>query len=146
MVAAAALSLVKRLAQLHAGTVEACSDGPGLGSEFVVRFPALHASSSPGLVLASNESSATSRPLASAGGRSSWTAIIAGRLGATVGKPHERIALASRPPSVAVPVTDPPTIDSSNEVVVDAPAFRERTQQRDRDQQHEREHEQRFHR
>jgi signal transduction histidine kinase len=54
------LSLVKRLAQLHDGTVEAYSDGPGLGSEFVVRFPALHATSSPGLLLASNDSRAGS--------------------------------------------------------------------------------------
>jgi CheY-like chemotaxis protein len=33
------LSLVKRLVGLHDGTVEALSDGPGLGSEFVVRLP-----------------------------------------------------------------------------------------------------------
>jgi PAS domain S-box-containing protein len=33
------LSLVQRLVELHGGTVEARSEGPGLGSEFVVRFP-----------------------------------------------------------------------------------------------------------
>ncbi len=34
------LSLVKQFVELHGGRVEARSDGPGLGSEFVVRLPA----------------------------------------------------------------------------------------------------------
>jgi len=34
------LSLVKRLVEMHGGSVEARSDGPGQGSEFVVRLPA----------------------------------------------------------------------------------------------------------
>jgi CheY-like chemotaxis protein/two-component sensor histidine kinase len=33
------LTLVKRLVELHGGFVEAKSDGPGMGSEFVVRLP-----------------------------------------------------------------------------------------------------------
>ncbi|MFO0847587.1 MAG: PAS domain-containing protein [Gemmataceae bacterium] len=33
------LSIVKKLAEMHGGTVEARSGGPGLGSEFVVRLP-----------------------------------------------------------------------------------------------------------
>jgi PAS domain S-box-containing protein len=34
------LTLVRRLVEMHGGTVAAHSDGPGLGSEFVVRLPA----------------------------------------------------------------------------------------------------------
>ncbi len=33
------LTLVKRLVEMHGGTIEAHSDGPGRGSEFVVRMP-----------------------------------------------------------------------------------------------------------
>jgi signal transduction histidine kinase len=35
------LRLVKQLVELHGGNVQAFSDGPGRGSEFVVRLPAL---------------------------------------------------------------------------------------------------------
>jgi signal transduction histidine kinase len=35
------LALVRSLVQMHGGTVEACSPGRGLGSEFVVRLPCL---------------------------------------------------------------------------------------------------------
>jgi CheY-like chemotaxis protein len=33
------LTLVDRLVKLHGGRIEACSEGPGHGSEFVVRLP-----------------------------------------------------------------------------------------------------------
>ena len=43
------LTLVKQLVELHGGTVEARSDGPGKGSEFIVRLPALAAAGGPGV-------------------------------------------------------------------------------------------------
>ena len=33
------LTLVRRLVEMHGGSVEARSDGPGKGSEFIVRLP-----------------------------------------------------------------------------------------------------------
>jgi signal transduction histidine kinase/DNA-binding response OmpR family regulator len=39
------LSLVRRLVEMHGGTVEVASDGPGQGSEFAVRLP--HAGTAP---------------------------------------------------------------------------------------------------
>jgi PAS domain S-box-containing protein len=44
------LSLVKRLVELHQGTVAVQSDGPGRGSEFIVELPALPLGSLPPLV------------------------------------------------------------------------------------------------
>ncbi|MFL5243138.1 MAG: ATP-binding protein [Gemmataceae bacterium] len=35
------LNLVRGLVEMHGGRVEACSDGPGKGSEFIVRLPVL---------------------------------------------------------------------------------------------------------
>ena len=37
------LTLVRHLVELHGGTVEAVSDGPGCGSEFIVRLPVTQA-------------------------------------------------------------------------------------------------------
>ena len=42
------LTLVRSLAQLHGGTVTVASDGPGRGSEFVVRLPCLPPQAPPG--------------------------------------------------------------------------------------------------
>jgi CheY-like chemotaxis protein len=41
------LTLVKQLIELHGGTVEARSAGPGQGSEFVIKLPALLTTGSP---------------------------------------------------------------------------------------------------
>jgi signal transduction histidine kinase/ActR/RegA family two-component response regulator len=41
------LTLVRRIAELHGGSVEAASEGPGRGSTFTVRLPALPVPSSP---------------------------------------------------------------------------------------------------
>ena len=41
------LTLVKRLVELHGGTVEARSDGPGKGSEFIARLPRVPARKAP---------------------------------------------------------------------------------------------------
>jgi PAS domain S-box-containing protein len=50
------LTLVRRLVEMHGGRVEAQSDGPGRGSEFIVRLPAAVADNSTGSDAAVGES------------------------------------------------------------------------------------------
>jgi CheY-like chemotaxis protein len=54
------LSLVRGLVDMHGGNVEARSEGPGCGSEFIVRLPLLHAT---GPAVAPPEREATATPL-----------------------------------------------------------------------------------
>jgi signal transduction histidine kinase len=49
------LMLVRRLVEMHGGAVSAFSDGPGQGSEFVVRLPALGAENVPAPLLPASE-------------------------------------------------------------------------------------------
>jgi signal transduction histidine kinase/CheY-like chemotaxis protein len=44
------LTLVKRLVEMHGGSVEACSDGAGRGSEFVVRLPLVEDAAAVGVI------------------------------------------------------------------------------------------------
>lgn len=56
------LTLVRSLVAMHGGTVEAHSDGPGRGSEFVVRLPTLSGHEKPGGVRTATAPSAGSIP------------------------------------------------------------------------------------
>jgi PAS domain S-box-containing protein len=53
------LTLVKRLVEMHGGSVEARSEGPGRGSEFVVRLPAVLEHPHPDLPGGADEAGAT---------------------------------------------------------------------------------------
>jgi PAS domain S-box-containing protein len=56
------LTLVKRLIELHGGSVSAASEGPGMGSEFTIRIPALVEGPAPeGEVRAASASAARRR-------------------------------------------------------------------------------------
>jgi PAS domain S-box-containing protein len=56
------LTLVKRLVEMHGGSVEARSDGPGKGSEFTVRLPVAMASASHQPQLTKDEGENTAAP------------------------------------------------------------------------------------
>ena len=55
------LSLARKLVELHLGTIEVHSDGPGTGSEFIVTLPALDAepTAAPGAAVDASESRVT---------------------------------------------------------------------------------------
>jgi PAS domain S-box-containing protein len=55
------LSLVKRIAEMHGGSVQAFSAGPGRGSEFIVRLPAVQARSAPGRLVNADAASPAKR-------------------------------------------------------------------------------------
>jgi CheY-like chemotaxis protein len=55
------LTLVRRIAELHGGSVEAASDGPGCGSTFTVRLPAMAAPPAPGAPAARSSSNGSRR-------------------------------------------------------------------------------------
>ena len=55
------LTLVRRLVEMHGGTVEARSDGPGRGSEFIVRLPVLKVAQQAAPVLGGESATATAR-------------------------------------------------------------------------------------
>ena len=61
------LALVRGLVELHQGTVEARSDGPGRGSEFIVRLPVSPMAADPSVETADSENSA--QPAAATGVR-----------------------------------------------------------------------------
>lgn len=60
------LTLVRSLVDLHQGTIQAASDGPGLGSEFTLRLPERKA---PRLAAVAREATVTREAVAAAGSR-----------------------------------------------------------------------------
>jgi CheY-like chemotaxis protein len=56
------LSLVKGLVELHGGSVEARSEGPGKGSEFAVRLPVVDGTTAPQTPQPAGGEKATARP------------------------------------------------------------------------------------
>lgn len=87
------LTLVRRLAELHGGSVEAYSAGPGQGSEFIVRLPALRAPAE------TNDGQSLPRPSA-VGGRSFRVLVIDDNVDAA-----ESLALVLRSAGHEVAVT-----------------------------------------
>ncbi len=57
------LALVRQLAEMHGGSVEASSEGPGCGSSFTIRLPLVAAPLVPDVVEHSSANAATSRAL-----------------------------------------------------------------------------------
>jgi signal transduction histidine kinase len=56
------LALVRTLVELHGGVVSVASDGPGRGSEFIVRLPLMESESNGSVDAANDEASSDSTP------------------------------------------------------------------------------------
>lgn len=57
------LALVRRLVELHGGSVQASSDGPGRGSEFLVTLPVLRVGKMPEEASAAGASDEVVKPV-----------------------------------------------------------------------------------
>jgi signal transduction histidine kinase len=84
------LALVQRLVQMHGGNVSAASDGPGKGSQFVIRLPLLRSEDEPVAAPAPE----VPPPTAEAETVSGVTAVVTPLVGASAARMVRRILIA----------------------------------------------------